>query len=158
MYTISLLEKLLIKGILILSNFTYSIIDVEDGSVIATDTVSWEYEELTLNRATFEDYEGKTLLLRLEKGGYTDEESLFHLSGLYSNTDNLKKICGFLGENKKETRSSYQDGNFLAGTINLYTNNTLAIILDSFEHEKEYVTDFTPDYRYHLQKEIVKEA
>ena len=157
MYRISLLEKLLIRGILILTNFTYSIIDKKTSITIKTASVTGENVEITLDLATFNDYTGKTLLLQITKGGYITEEALFLISGIYENKTKLQKIIGFLGENRKDTRSTYQDGNFVSGTIKLYTSNTLITELESLEHSKSYVTNFTPDYRYHTQKQKIVE-
>lgn len=156
-YRICINEKLLIKPITITPTFTYNIIDKQTETTIKTGVVAISYLELTLDNATFGDYKGKTLLLQLVKG-VIKEESLFVISGLYNKNSDLNILIGLLGENRKDERINYQDGYLNEGDIKIYEDSNLTELLDEFNLVKSYVEDFTPDYRYHVNKEKSMES
>lgn len=159
MFNLAIGDKLLIKqtAIIPVSPWRYRLIELESNvTVVGATGITAEYVLVTLDSATFDTYEGKTLLLEiLTNAGALIEDDLLLLSGPYGKLDEAKLLAGLLGENMKHyspQTTDFQDGHEKHKTIYLYTSSAMSAELESYDWTQAFVTDFTPDARYQTQQ------
>lgn len=124
-------------------------------TVASASGITEDYQIVALSSSSYSAYEGKTLLLEvLNDEGTVIETDYLTISGPYGKFESVKLIAGLFGENAKRVSSDdddYQDGHLKHEDITLYTDNTLLTALATFDWEKDYVEDYTPDARYQTQ-------
>lgn len=165
MITLIFGDNLLIKQTsdILTTPWGYRIVDVETDTIVTQDsglTSTHEIIELTED-GDFADYLGQMLLLELLDGSNNViEDDTILLSGIYIQTVKLQKIVGLFGENVKYSAPSandFQEGHEKHRTVTLYTEPALTNTLASYDWQQDYVTDFTPDARFQVQKVVQKE-
>lgn len=140
------------------SPWQYRILDItaSGATTIASDTaLTTDYEIVALTGSTWEGYEGKMLLLEiLDNSGVLIEDDTFLVSGIYGKYEEIRYLTGLLGENQKKESSSgdFSDGYRTQADVTLYTDATLATALETYDWTQGFVSDFTPDHRYHRNK------
>ena len=148
----------------IVSPWNYRIVELESGDIVKSQTgITAGYVLVTLSSADFEDYQEKELLLEIyNNSGVVLEFDSFLISNIYSKKPELVIATGLAGENiirKSPNESDFQQGHILDQAIELYgTDNTLTTKTDDHEFSREFVQDFNPDLRFHIEKEVQKES
>ena len=148
----------------IITPWKYKIIQLAETPVeIATENnITASYKLVFLDKTTYEDYLGKTLLLEIyNNSDVLLETDFLVISGVYNKFTQSQKLLGLLGENLKKTSendSDWQDGQRRAQTVTTYTEAALTNELESYDWTQTFVTDFIPDARYQTTKVIQKEG
>lgn len=119
---------------------TYKLLDVDDGGI-------------------FDAYDGKMLLLEIYRNnGVVIESGNLIISHPYSKLPFLQRTNKLLGENsiRESGDTDFQDGHLTDQEVKLYPDNTLTTPDETFDFSQEFVTDYTPDDRYLIKKQIQK--
>ena len=141
----------------------YRIRDIAGAVTVASETgLTVACKKILLSSTTYTDYIGKSLLLQiLTSLGVVIEQDEFLISGIYNKFDKIKLAVGLLGENIKELAendSDWQDGYNRAKVVTTYTDTALTTTQQAYNYTQAFVTDFTPDHRYHISKIKQKES
>lgn len=171
MFKICIDDNLLVWGAGAGVTWGYRIVDVETATVIASETtltVPEAVQLVPLTLAIYEDYIGKTLLLEITNNVAAPpipptvvRKDTFLISGIYCRFLVMKKLTGLLGENhKKEAAdaSDFEEGNRVQTDTTVYSDSALSTVLQAYDWDQSFVTDFIPDARFHTQKIKQKEV
>ena len=142
--------------------WSYTIINRETSTVLANVSgITADYVLIDLAvGSVYENELGNALSLQILDGlGTVLEEDVLQIAGSYSNLSDLRLLVGLLGENiTKESAdaSDFEDGHAVQQDVTLYTAADLLTALETYDWTRSFVADFTPDHRYHTEKEIQK--
>lgn len=163
MLRLSINEKLLIRPITPLNNWSYTLVNLTTLEEIQQESgITDRYKLASLSSSVFSEHENNTIKITVKNSlSEIESEENFILSGIQTKKQSLDLLMSLLGENcirKSLYNTDYQEGYEIKQYIELYSDSGLSDKIDDLTWNREFLKNFIPDQRFQTSLVYQKES